>query len=111
VAAFSSAGIKCQAWGHAVKILGWGHDMVNVTTWDVAANKSKHTMQDTQYWIGANSWSRGWGEDGAIRYHYHVDCFDSTVFNRKIFNDRLPRQARDGQRGGRLEVGKTVFFK
>ena len=24
-------GIKCQAWGHAVKILGWGHDMVNVT--------------------------------------------------------------------------------
>ena len=60
-------GIKCQAWGHAVKILGWGHDMVNVTTWDVAANKSKSTMQDTQYWIGANSWSRGWGEDGFFR--------------------------------------------
>jgi hypothetical protein len=111
VAAFSSAGIKCQAWGHAVKILGWGHDMVNVTTWDVAANKSKHTMQDTQYWIGANSWSRGWGEDGAIRYHYHVDCFDSTVFNRKILTivcqDRL---GTDGQRGERVE-GKRVFLK
>lgn len=51
----------------AVKILGWGHDMVNVTTWDAAANKSKHTLQDTQYWIGANSWSRGWGEDGFFR--------------------------------------------
>ena len=36
-------------------------------TWDAAANKSKYTLADTQYWIGANSWSRDWGEDGFFR--------------------------------------------
>ena len=36
-------------------------------TWDAATNKSKHTIADTAYWIGANSWSRGWGEDGFFR--------------------------------------------
>ena len=37
-------GKKCQAWGHAVKILGWGHDMVNITTFDNATNSTVHTM-------------------------------------------------------------------
>ena len=51
-------GKQCQAWGHAVKILGWGHAMVNVTSFDPKRNATVHKMQDTPYWIGANSWSR-----------------------------------------------------
>ena len=37
--------------GHAVKILGWGHD-----------DKS-----GLDYWICANSWGPKWGEDGYFR--------------------------------------------
>jgi hypothetical protein len=42
-------GKKCQAWGHAVKILGWGHDKVNISSWDAVANTTKYTVQDTPY--------------------------------------------------------------
>jgi cathepsin B len=40
-----------QLGGHAVKIVGWGHDQ------ETAIN----------YWICANSWSSGWGENGYFR--------------------------------------------
>ena len=72
-------GTKCQAWGHAVKILGWGHDMVNITTWDNVTNSTKHTLQDTEYWIGANSWSTDWGEGGFFRIMHNVVGFDSAI--------------------------------
>ncbi|RCN47336.1 papain family cysteine protease [Ancylostoma caninum] len=42
-----------QSGGHAVKIIGWGREMVNGT--------------DTPYWIIANSWNVKWGEKGYFR--------------------------------------------
>jgi len=35
--------------GHAVKIVGWGNE------------------SGTNYWIVANSWGTGWGENGYFR--------------------------------------------
>ena len=47
-------GKKCQAWGHAVKILGWGHDMVNITTFDNATNSTVHTLcVRSRVWLSA----------------------------------------------------------
>ncbi|VDM78631.1 unnamed protein product [Strongylus vulgaris] len=36
--------------GHAVKIIGWGVE------------------NDVKYWLVANSWNTGWGEDGYVRF-------------------------------------------
>jgi len=46
-----------QEGGHAVKIVGWGHD--KDLGWD--------------YWICANSWNTDWGEDGFFRIKFD-DC-------------------------------------
>jgi len=37
--------------GHAVKILGWGHD----------------TTSGLDYWLCANSWNTSWGEKGYFK--------------------------------------------
>jgi len=37
--------------GHAIKVVGWGKD----------------DTDGTEYWIVANSWSNGWGENGFFR--------------------------------------------
>jgi len=48
--------------GHAVKILGWGHD------------------QGMDYWLCANSWGTSWGEKGFFRIK-QGDCgIDNTVY-------------------------------
>jgi cathepsin B len=72
-------GKQCQAWGHAVKILGWGHAMVNMTSFDPKRNATVHKMQDTPYWIGANSWSRDWGEGGFFRIMHDTVGFDGSI--------------------------------
>jgi len=43
--------------GHAVKLIGWGHDAA--TGFD--------------YWICANSWSTSWGEQGFFKIKWD-DC-------------------------------------
>jgi cathepsin B len=46
-----------QLGGHAVKLMGWGVD------------------NGTKYWLIANSWSTGWGEDGNFRIlRGHNEC-------------------------------------
>ncbi|CAB3398847.1 unnamed protein product [Caenorhabditis bovis] len=41
--------------GHAIKIIGWGSENGN------------------DYWLAANSWGSGWGEDGFFRFRRGVD--------------------------------------
>ena len=48
-------GKTCQAWGHAVKLLGWGHAMLNITSYNATTKKVTHKMQDTPYWIGVRA--------------------------------------------------------
>jgi C1A family cysteine protease len=67
--------------------------MVNVTTWDNATNSTKQTLQDTEYWIGANSWSTDWGEGGFFRIMHNVVGFDSMIGAQHPLpspNQRLP---------------------
>ena len=42
--------------GHAVKIIGWGK-----------IDKRGADEPENYYWIGANSWTTAWGEDGYFR--------------------------------------------
>jgi cathepsin B len=50
--------------GHAVKMLGWGHD--DASGWD--------------YWICANSWGTTWGESGYFKIK-QGDCgIDKAVY-------------------------------
>ena len=60
---------KCQAWGHAVKILGWGTATVQING----------TAVETPYWLGANSWSRDWGEGGYFRIMPNTVGFDRSI--------------------------------
>lgn len=43
--------------GHAVKILGWGR---------INSEGPKEDLNN-YYWIGANSWTEDWGENGFFR--------------------------------------------
>lgn len=47
--------------GHAIKILGWGIE------------------QGVNYWICANSWGMGWGEEGYFRIAFGECGIDKTV--------------------------------
>lgn len=49
--------------GHAIKILGWGHD--------------QETGLD--YWLCANSWGTKWGEDGYFKIAHGQCGIDATV--------------------------------
>lgn len=51
------------AGGHAVKILGWGTDEAG-----------------TDYWICANSWGLGWGENGFFRIKMGEGGVDQSVW-------------------------------
>jgi len=50
---------KVALGGHAVKIVGWGEQMINGT--------------NTKYWRIANSWADTWGEDGFFKIIRGVD--------------------------------------
>ena len=89
-------GKKCTAWGHAVKILGWGHAMVNITSYNTTTNKTTSKEVDTPYWIGANSWSRGWGEGGYFRIMHNEVGFDSMIGTQHP----LPSAAQRGRKHG-----------
>ena len=39
--------------GHAVRVIGWGSQLVNGV--------------NTPYWLIANSWGKGWGEQGFFK--------------------------------------------
>jgi len=45
--------------GHAVRLMGYGQEMVNGT--------------NTNYWLVANSWNTTWGEGGYFRIK-HGEC-------------------------------------
>lgn len=51
------------AGGHAVKILGWGKD-----------------DDGTDFWICANSWGPGWGEEGFFRIRMKEGGIDDSVW-------------------------------
>ena len=68
-----------MSWGHAVKILGWGHELLNVSYVDPATNATKYRMEDTPYWLGANQWSMDWGEAGFFRIKHNDVSFDSSI--------------------------------
>jgi len=53
-----------QEGGHAVKILGWGHDEAS----------------GLDYWLCANSWNTTWGEKGFFRIKVGDCDIDKTVF-------------------------------
>lgn len=44
--------------GHAVVIVGWDHDIINIGGRDV----------DVEYWIVKNSWTSLWGDKGYFKY-------------------------------------------
>jgi len=48
--------------GHAVKIVGWGKE------------------KDVNYWIVANSWGPGWGENGYFRIKFGECYFDDNAY-------------------------------
>jgi len=50
--------------GHAVKILGWGHDLVS----------------GYDYWLCANSWGTSWGEKGFFRIKQGDSGIDDATF-------------------------------
>ncbi|KAF5395490.1 Cathepsin B [Paragonimus heterotremus] len=55
-----TSGIYFHAWGelksgHAVKIVGWGEE------------------NGIPYWVIANSWNEGWGENGFVRFLRGMD--------------------------------------
>ena len=50
--------------GHAVKILGWGHDDVS----------------GLDYWLAANSWSEAWGENGFFRIKIEDWGINSMIY-------------------------------
>jgi len=55
-------GVSGLLGGHAVKIIGWGEE------------------SGTKYWIVANSWNTGWGEDGFFKIEIGQCCnFESEV--------------------------------
>jgi len=43
--------------GHAIKVLGWGHDAAS----------------GLDYWLCANSWNTSWGEKGYFKIKWN-DC-------------------------------------
>ena len=51
------------AGGHAVKIIGWGNEA------------------GVDYWICANSWGTGWGEQGFFRIRMGECNIDTGVFS------------------------------
>jgi cathepsin B len=50
--------------GHAIKIIGWGND--------AATNQN--------YWICANSWGTGWGEEGFFKIAFGQCGIDSGAY-------------------------------
>jgi cathepsin B len=48
---------------HAVKVVGYGYDQ----------------EKDVEYWIAANSWGAGWGEDGYFRIKFGVAEFEDDL--------------------------------
>jgi len=50
--------------GHAVKIIGWGHDLVS----------------GFDYWLCANSWGTSWGEKGFFRIKQGDSGIDDATF-------------------------------
>jgi len=56
--------------GHAVKIVGWGHDDVS----------------NLDYWLVANSWGTSWGIDGFFKIKPGVCNFARTL----IVGDYIP---------------------
>jgi len=50
--------------GHAVKMIGWGHD----------------SSSGLDYWICANSWNTTWGEKGFFRIKMGECGIDSAVY-------------------------------
>lgn len=49
---------ETQVGGHAVVIVGWDHDVI-----EIGGNKV-----DVEYWIVKNSWSDKWNQDGYFKY-------------------------------------------
>jgi cathepsin B len=50
--------------GHAIKVLGWGHD----------------NASGLDYWLCANSWGTAWGESGFFRIAFGQCGIDSAVY-------------------------------
>jgi len=61
---------------HAVKVLGWGYDSV----------------QDQEYWIAANSWGTGWGENGFFNIYFGDCSFGKRAFACAIDVNRVEKQ-------------------
>lgn len=63
------SGIYKHTWGgmqggHAIRIIGWGHDAAS----------------GINYWICANSWGDSWGEQGYFRIAFGECNIDSAVY-------------------------------
>lgn len=56
--------------GHAVKVVGWGQD-----------------TDGTEYWIVANSWNVGWGEQGFFRIAFGECGFEGSLWAGKPLVD------------------------
>ncbi len=60
--------------GHAVKIVGWGKD-----------------TDGSEYWIVANSWNTGWGEQGFFRIAFGECGFEDSLWAGKPHVDLLDK--------------------
>jgi len=76
-----TSGIYEYVWGdhvyaHAVKLLGWGFDI----------------STGREYWVAANQWGTGWGEDGFFNIFFGECGFGTRAYACYIDTDRIKRE-------------------
>ncbi|CAF0842877.1 unnamed protein product [Didymodactylos carnosus] len=81
---------------HSIRLLGWG------------TAKDPRTQQDESYWIAANSWGEGWGQNG----YFHIrfgDCqVEETVIatygkSTEVLKQKQKRQKRSDEQDNTIE--------